>query len=304
MRKKLFFLAVPLLLVGFLWGFAASQYQIFPFALVKATVKQLQALAGQEPESPKFLPESYVFRDTAGRPALDCNFEDPLVFLAIGQSNAANFLSSFGAADPSAQAYQFFDGKCYAIEDPVLGATGDRGSLWPPFAQELSRTLGRPVVFLTTAVGGSALELWADQEGPYYRRTLKQAMAAVDAGLRVDFVLWLQGESDAQHGTPEDVYRQGLEGLIASLDGSLPAGVTPRWIIFQASICRQDMQSNPGILAAQAAVAEGLPQALIGPNGDLLGRRYRHDDCHFNADGRAVIIEELEAIVLRALASE
>lgn len=293
-------LAIFMLLGGFLWGFASSQYQVFPFALVRAVIKQGQAALGKD-EGPRFLPESYVFRDSNGRQALDCDFADPLVFLAIGQSNAANFLSSFSAAEPSVQAYQFFDGRCYPIEDPVLGATGDRGSLWPRFAQDLSERTGRPVVFITTAVGGSALELWLNKEGPYYQRTLKQIELARGAGLPVDFVLWLQGESDAQRGTPQQLYADGLESLIAGFGTSFGEGVAPQWVIFQASICRRGLQSSPDILAAQKAVADKLPRALLGPNGDRLGRRFRHDDCHFNADGRAEILAELEAVVLQAL---
>jgi hypothetical protein len=301
MKKRVLFVGLLVLAAGFLWGFAASHYKVFPYGLAKSIWEDVRGDVGNTSKGLKFLPEAYVFTDTTNRENVSCAFDNPLVFLAIGQSNAANFLSTFGDAIPTAKAYQFFDGRCYLIEDPVLGATGERGSLWPEFAQRLSETAGRPVVFLTAAVGGSALELWIADESSYYDRTAKQVALARAAGLSVDFVLWLQGETDALRNTPQQVYMDGLETLIDRLDGAFESGAEPRWIIFQASICRRLLASSPEILAAQRAVAESSPRALLGPNGDRLLRRYRHDDCHFNADGKAEIIAELEEIVLQEL---
>jgi len=301
MKKRTLFIGLILLTAGFFWGFAASHYSVFPYGFAKTIRDEIRVAMGNTPKRLKFLPEKYVFTDTTNRQNVSCAFDDPLVFLAIGQSNAANHLSTFGDVAPSAEAYQFFDGRCFLIEDPVLGATGERGSLWPDFAQRLSKMSGRPVVFLTSAVGGSAIELWVADESSYYARAAKQIELASEAGLTVDFVLWLQGEKDAELDTPQQVYAKRLEALIDRFDSDFETGSEPWWIIFQASVCYDFPAGDRDISGAQKAVADRLPRAIAGPNGDRLLERLRSDGCHFNADGKEKVIAELAEIVMGEL---
>jgi lysophospholipase L1-like esterase len=43
---------------------------------------------------------------------------------------------------------------------------------------------------------------------------------------------------------------------------------------------------------------------VLGPNTDQLGPRSRYDGCHFNAQGRARIVEETLAVILPLLRRE
>src|ERR1700688_231528 len=82
-------------------------------------------------------PDSDFFLETKSRIESDCP-PHAFVIVAIGQSNAANYVSPIAKRIAEIPAFNFLDGRCYRIEDPLLGATGGRlGSLWTVFAQRL-----------------------------------------------------------------------------------------------------------------------------------------------------------------------
>lgn len=174
-----------------------------------------------------YRPEERFFTSTAERREAACPAEDFAAFVALGQSNAANSLSSFGEVDPSVPAYQFYDGKCYFMEDPAIGSTGDRGSLWTEFAQSLSGTSGRGVVFVTSAVEASAVADWLDPKSGYFDRAARQIEQAIAAGMPPKFVLWHQGETDASLNTDPLEYTAMLKNLIERFDRLFEPGTEP-----------------------------------------------------------------------------
>ncbi len=285
-------------LVGFSWGIASGYYQIFPFSVLQEAKSYVLELLPQDPEKNWYRPAERFLTSTADRRETACPSEGPITFVALGQSNAANSLSSFGDLDPTAAAYQFYDGKCYLVEDPMIGSTGFRGSLWTKFSQSFSDATGRSVVFITSAVEGSGVGDWLDPESGYLERAERQIEQAITAGLTPKFVLWHQGETDALIETPPEDYTSMLLSLIERVDRSFDPGDEPTWMVFQATVCRRTPDGSPQIIAAQKTVTERHARAVLGPNTDLLGARYRFDDCHFNANGTARIIEELQARLL------
>jgi len=301
MKKGTLVISLAILVAGICIGFAANRYKLYPQDLATSVRERIEATLGIQPETLKFVPPSYFISETKGRNRAACPNEDPLVFLAIGQSHAANFYASFGDEDATKQAFQFYEGHCYLMMDPVLGATGEHGSLWTEFAQRLSISARKPVIFLVGGVGGSSVEQWVAAESPYFARIKKQLALAKDAGIAVDFIVWNQGEQDVAIATPADVYKARLEQLIERLDGEFRSGLIPRWVIFQTTICRDNPNGDPELRAVQKSVAETWPGAIAGPNADRLRHRYRYDGCHFNGRGKAKIIDELEQIVLDAL---
>jgi len=301
MKKGTLVISLVMLVTGICTGFAANRYKLYPQDFATSVRERIEATLGIQPETLRFVPPSYFVSETKGRNRTECPEKDPLVFLAIGQSNAANFYASFGDEDDTKQAFQFSDGHCYFIMDPVLGATGDHGSLWTEFAQRLSVSSGQPVVFLVGGVGGSSVEQWVVAESPYYARIKKQLALAEDAGIAVDFIVWNQGEQDVAIATPDDVYKVRLEQLFNRLNREFRTDPAPRWIIFQSTICRDHPDGDPKLRAVQKYVAETWPGAIAGPDSDRLRHRYRYDGCHFNGRGKAKIIDELEQIVLEAL---
>ena len=58
-----------------------------------------------------------------------------MIIIVSGQSNSANFLKSFKKYKN--KHFNYFEGKCYALSNPVLGAEGEMSSIIPAIAENL-----------------------------------------------------------------------------------------------------------------------------------------------------------------------
>lgn len=224
-----------------------------------------------------------------------------LVIAALGQSNAGNHIEGRVARDGDAQAYVFFRGSCYAIEDPLPGSSGPDGSLWTMLAQRLSRERQQPVVIVAGGLAGSTTADWTNPSSPFPARVKRRVHDAALNGLPIDVIVWLQGESDAEQGTPQEAYRARLTQIIDGITISVrdASRATPRWIIFRATRCGGDDTVSADIRAAQAELADEKVGIFAGPDTDVLAAPFRRDGCHFNAAGREAIIEQLTPLIGR-----
>lgn len=220
--------------------------------------------------------EARVDRDISGREEVPCAQGGPVV-LVLGQSNAANFVgerfrSRLGALN-------WFDGRCYIADGPMLGADGTSGSVWPLVGDSLiAARSATSITFVMLALGGTSSADWTDERGlgALLDRRLAQYKAA---GLKITHAVWHQGESDFD--TAPTLYRQRLEQIFGRVRTAYP---DVRLIVAQTSICgdKGHAQSRAEILQVQAAVSG----SVLGPNTDLInmyGDRY--DTCHFSGQG-------------------
>lgn len=193
-----------------------------------------------------------------------------------GQSQAANAAEARRVGPIGA--YAFHDGRCYHLRDPVPGATGAGGSIWPAFA----RTYGRPVVIINGAVGGASIDQLL---GDPLRRLQQDIALARHAGLRPALTIYMQGETDAASRTSAGVYLAKLRTLRRQLPG--------QWIVMLNSRC-YDEPVWPALNVARALLAATDPLVAIGPEMDSLRGEYRRDDnCHLNAAGQSIVGEAL-----------
>ncbi len=226
------------------------------------------------------------------------------VLVTGGQSNAANTNSSRAALPPDAPVYAWFDGACWRGEDPMPGAEGTRGSLWPPLGEALSQGLGQPVLFINGAVGGSQVGDWLDRRSGYLDALLGRIAAAQARGYAPELILWHQGESDANvmPDTPEGraAMRAEFDALIAQLLDATPEA--PLYL-FQASKCVGSRRADgvEAMRAVQRALAGANPRVIAGLNTDAFGNDFRWDTCHFNSHGRAAIIKAITPQILELL---
>ena len=281
--RKALGLLMLLLLVLVLGVFAFSRIDPTGFGDARRSVRVALGL-------PKIWVKG-VNTDTRGLVAVACP-ADAIVIVTGGQSNAANALSDPLQPDSASHSYMVQDGRCYPLRDPVLGATGQGGSLWSGLGPALARQSGRPVVFINGAVGGSQLGDWLDERSGYAARLLTQVAAARQAGMTADHVIWIQGETDAAARTDPAVYVGQLKALMVVFDasGTLPADVP--WLVFRSTRCKDRPNNGAALDAAVTAFAEQSPRVTAGPLASALGNEARWDTCHFNGHGRDLLVAE------------
>lgn len=220
---------------------------------------------------------------------------NPLVIVTLGQSNAANFISSPIDENPNVPAYMFFNDTCYFLRDPVLGATGSMGSLWTALGHRLVPEVNRPVLFINGAVNGTRYSDWLKEKSGYLSRLIDSVSAANELGFYPELVIWVQGESERYSDQTSEKIFHDIRDLAILLYQEFQHSEKLTFIIFRASNCQDP---SPEVVRIQERAIEELPFVIAGPNLDTLGLRYRYDDCHFNERGRNEIVRELIPLIL------
>lgn len=217
-----------------------------------------------------------------------------MVALVLGQSNAANFGEGRRVAGPGV--FNFFEGKIYRAEDPMLGADNRKGSVWTRLGDAIvARGLYDAVVFAPVAVGNTAIAQWTTT-GALHGQILETIAHVHASGLRLTHVLWHQGETDARMKTPGDTYRRMFLDLLESIR---LRGVDAPVYVSVATRC-QALEGNPEIRQAQRRLVDPARGVLAGPDTDTLGLCYRYDGCHFTNEGLQRFAELWLAVLARA----
>lgn len=206
------------------------------------------------------------------------NDEAVFVGLVLGQSNAAS--QGATAAGNIPDVFQYWKGKVYEAEDPLLGTTGQGGSIWMRLGERLLET-HKSVMWMPVAIGQTGIADWLPSGGRYHRYLADALESIQNMQYPVDAVFWLQGETDAKERVSEDAYHESLLELIESIRGSLPD--VPIYLA-KATRCRTRPAYTPVRNAVDRAVRE-LPLVEAGIDLDKLGLEYRFDGCHLTDEG-------------------
>ena len=174
-------------IIFFFLGYQAHNYKFFPinkFILNNFFPDNIQI--------PKkiFVVSSNITEKTE----VDCpKPEEALVIIGFGQSNSANSVD-YNSKSTSNNIFNFYNGKCYIAKDPLLGAEGDKGSIWIPLAQELEN-LNKKIVLSTFGIGGTKVNHWLDKNNlfQFYKDNLNSLKKIYK---NPDILIWIQGESD------------------------------------------------------------------------------------------------------------
>ncbi|MCC6532905.1 MAG: hypothetical protein IT531_10175 [Burkholderiales bacterium] len=217
--------------------------------------------------------------------------ERTMVALAFGQSNAANSGETLAPEHPGV--YEFHRGRFYSARDPLLGADGNRGSVWLPLAAAAIRSGGfDSVILVPFAIGATEIRRWAPG-GNLHARLLALIADARAAGLEFTHLLWHHGEGDAIAGTAGEAYAADLRAMIRSLRSQ---GVGAPIYVSLATRCAR-VRVDEAIRAAQRSVIDPAERILPGPDTDVLGFGERYDGCHFSTEG----IERAAELWLQAI---
>jgi len=289
-------LLVALLFCAFTAGAIWSSTSNRPaqlFASTKSNIRQMLGL-------PKLWAPPPDEADPLGRTPVPCpDPEATFVVVTGGQSNAANTNSRQTETAPGDGVFTWFAGQCFTTRDPVLGASATGGSLWPVIGKGVAAELGRPVLFINGAIGGTQVSDWLDERSGYLGALERRIRSAQAAGFEPDLVFWHQGETDA--GAMTDM--AALDAQFRALTGRLLALMPKsRLYLFGASKCIGANRANgvPEVVAVQRAVADANDRIMRGMDTDQLDNDFRKDGCHFNSLGRDAIARQVVADIAAA----
>jgi hypothetical protein len=192
------------------------------------------------------------------------------VLLVIGQSNAANYQGQ-RYRSPDDRVVNFAACHCYRAASPLY----------------------HTVILIPVAVGGTAVRRWAD--GGDLHATLLAAIHEALARYTITGVLWVQGETDLDLGTPESQYRSNLKSLIDAIRGQ---GVRALFFITRCSVGGENWSENNPVARAQASLLDEQRAIFDGPNTDRDVTRFdRYDDSHFSAGGQEKYTDALISLL-------
>ena len=202
-----------------------------------------------------------------------------MVALVFGQSNAGNSGETRGTSPRNV--FEFYRGRLYEARDPLLGATGDGGSIWTRLAAKaIASGAYDAVVLVPFAIGTAEIARFAPG-GSLSGGLLGVIAEAQKSGLAFTHLLWDQGEADAYAKTSPEAYRQRFEAMVAAIRG---LGVRAPVYVARATRCAK-IRPSEELGNAQAALVSLASGVHAGPNLDALGFAERYDGCHFSTEG-------------------
>lgn len=145
------------------------------------------------------------------------------VLLIYGQSNAISIVNDTSFVPTAGtENYNVFNGKNYAAKDPLLGLPqGDgitAGSSWTTRlgSKMIDAGMAARMVIVNIAVGGTLVANW-DIGGVLDGRLAYTIRSMIQAGTKPDYILQMQGESDALAATPAANYTASVNSVVSTI---------------------------------------------------------------------------------------
>ena len=214
--------------------------------------------------------------------------KNAFVIMVSGQSNSSNFLKS--NKKYKNKHYNYFDGKCYELSNPVLGAEGEMSSLIPAIASKLDKY--KDIIFFTSGIGGLSIKEANHKNQTFidYNKTSLEELDKNDNHLKV--FIWIQGEADA--GNSFD-YINNFNSIFNKITKNLTGRNNIKLIITQTTRCKN---KEDEILRKKQKLISNSKDALLKTiNTDKLGNKFRYDECHFNDLGIEKIAYKISNII-------
>lgn len=259
----------------FIYGFMVGKYKLFPYELLSSLNRRIKQIILQEPKA--LIIQGYS--DTSNKIEVDPASIDrskTMVILAIGQGNAAN--GGEGKYTSKYNVYNIFGGKCYKADDPLLGATDNKGSVWGRLGDKIIENgMYENVMIKSIGVGGTPIICWTVNGtgigyqgrlyGNYHSRILEANEELKSLGFPVTHILWHQGESDMKNGTTTVQYK---ERFLDMLNSMREHGIQAP--IYVALASRYGRQTSEAVITAQKELSEEHADIFEGPNTDTIDR--------------------------------
>ena len=214
--------------------------------------------------------------------------------MVTGQSNSAN--SSYSYEYENNLHVNYFNGNCYALKNPVLGATGtDMSSVIPAIASKL--TSKTPYIFLATGWGATSIRNWSPDNNELSSYTNYHLKELEKLGSKLSAVIWIQGEDDAHTGITD--YKSHFYKMKTEILQGLSIEQNVKFLITQTSTCRSKPRDRK--LNKQQIELGNDKNTYVTEVTDSLDDGFRYDGCHFNELGIEAIAEEISSVLNNVL---
>ncbi|OWS71261.1 hypothetical protein CBI30_07390 [Polynucleobacter aenigmaticus] len=208
------------------------------------------------------------------------------VILVMGQSLSTNESSEKFSTKYPQSAINYFNGKCYASNSPLLGATGENGEFITALADLLIASKKyKTVIVISTGIGGTAINRW-QAKGDLHTMVSK-TIDQLSSTYKITQIIWQQGESDYLENTTTTAYINSFYSLYNAL---LSKKIRAPIFISISSKCGPNWIDNNPISTAQNLLIDNK-KIFLGVNSDkLLDSEDRTpDECHLMGSGQLKI---------------
>lgn len=210
------------------------------------------------------------------------------VLFTFGQSNSANYGQKQYLYTAKHDVYNYFDGKLYKAQDPLLGATGTGASVWGILGDKLiEHNLAKAVTIVPIGIGGVTVGSWAEG-GNNHAKLVKTLDELLAKGIHIDCICWHQGESDnIQNTTTEQYMERFLTIRKAFRERGIDAPIVVAVASYHQWCLEEDKGCSDDIRNAQKRLAKEYKDIYSGPDTDKLNMLYqRADGIHFSYLGQ------------------
>ncbi len=257
----------------FIYGYLVGKYKWFPYSWIELSIDSVKKTFKQE-EEPLMM---WGYYDLADKEEIDYQSLDKnrtMVLMVYGQGNAAN--GGEVKYSPKHNVLNAYKGKCYRANDPLLGATDNKGTVWSRLGDKIIESGAYDnVIVKTIAVGGTPIASWTVNGmgigykgrlfGNYHSKILEAHDEMNNMGIPITHILWHQGESDTVNETTKDEYK---ESFLDMLNNMRKLGIYAPVYVAQAS--RYGKKTSNNVLNAQKELSLEYGDIFAGPNTDII----------------------------------
>ncbi len=225
---------------------------------------------------------------------------DTDVIILIGQSNSANYVID-NKIYQDYQQLNYYDGKCYVLSNPVLGATFSysnnyRSSIAPLLSQKIIQD--KPTIFLTNGYGGTSIKSWADKHSNLnkflYENIKEITNNRNSSSNKVKYVIFFQGEADSNKDINYKKYfKKFYNSFLKNFNEKDKKNI--KFIISLSTICFGEKDLN--LYNQQKELLQLFPKIIGYVDTDKIDKKFRYDGCHFNKEGIEIITNEIAEII-------
>ena len=277
-------------IIIFLYGVGVGRYELFPFEEIK-TIKNILKY------------KALLKFDNYGRLIYSSRHEEtpcPIstkklgVLVAFGQSNSANYAQHLFKPKDLKNVFNYFDGKCYVAQSPLLGADGAKGEWMSLTASNLIKNeVYDKIIIVSSGIGDTSIKRWA--KGNDLNKMFIDVISNLSKKYTITDFIFHQGEADKN--TYGDVYDFYFKTLIESIRNIEPDA--PLFISVATNCGAKKKWKYPNEISETQLGLIELDGVEFGINSDeKIPFNLRYDGCHFGKLAQKIAADEMSNSIL------